>query len=73
MPRAVALVDLADGTSRLIAKASTYADGPMDFAGDGRLFLTTRHGAVLAYAPGDRAARQVATLPGITVLDLAAE
>lgn len=73
MPRAVALVDLADGTSRLIAKPSTYADGPMDFAADGRLFLTTREGAVLTYAPGDRAARQIATLPSITVLDLAAE
>ncbi len=45
----------------------------MDFGADGRLFLTTRDGDLLAYAPGDADAQRVAHLPGITVLDLAAE
>ena len=73
MPRGVALVDLDTGDSRLIEGASTYADGPMDFGADGRLFLTTRDGDLLAYAPGTRTPSGSRTLPGITVLDLAAE
>ena len=73
MPRAVALVDLDTGAGHLIDGASTYADGPLDFAADGRLFLTTREGDLLAYAPGDASAQRVAHLPDVVVLDLAAE
>ena len=73
MPRAVALVDLGTGARHLIDGASTYADGPLDFSDDGRLFLTTRDGDLLAYAPGDAGAERVAHLPDMVVLDLAAE
>jgi hypothetical protein len=73
MPRGIALVDVESGAGRLINGAATYADGPMDFSSDGWLYFVTRDGALMAYRSGQPEARQVAVLPNVTALDLAAE
>jgi hypothetical protein len=73
MPRGIALVDVESGATRLINGAATYADGPIDFSSDGWLYFVTRDGALMAYRSGQSEARQVALLPDVTALDLAAE
>jgi hypothetical protein len=73
MPRGIAVVDVKSGAARPIDGASTYADGPMDFSSDGWLYFMSRDGALMAYRSGQPEARQVASLPDVTALDLAAE